>query len=234
MNYIKLLLKKYKNKQCTVKEQMLVRIGICLACVVFLIVFDAIVDLLVWIYPYLDSIILIATVGVVVYQVLYVFLYFQVWAYGGVENGARKNYPYIQNALYMVVCDIYSALGVVKPQSKSAVMSNGQKTFSRGNWTIYQYNLLLKNSDEEINVADAKEILQKELVRKSTDGFDGITFDANGFPYLQVDSVLVDGAYLQVQMVVFWNEVDKNNYENEQEQKLTKHQNNVSIQDEVF
>lgn len=234
MEDLKSLIKRYRDKQCTVKEQMLVRIGICLAGVVFLIVFDAIVDLLVWIYPYLDSIILIATVGLVAYEGLYLLWYFQIWVYGGVENDARKNYPYIQNAIFMVASDVYYALGVVKPQSKSAVMSNGQKTFSRGNWTIYQFDLLLKNSDEEINVDDTKEILQKELVRKSTDGFDGITFDANGFPYMQVDSVLVDGTYLQVQVIVFWNEVDKNNYENEQEQKLAKHQNNVSIHDEVF
>lgn len=43
----------------------------------------------------------------------------------------------------MVVSDIYSALGVMKPLSKSAVLSIGQKTFNRGNWIIYQYDLLL-------------------------------------------------------------------------------------------
>lgn len=71
MEYLKELLEKYKNKQCTVKEQMFVRMGIFLAGVLSLVVIDAIADLIVWIYPYLDSIIFIATVGLVAYEGLY-------------------------------------------------------------------------------------------------------------------------------------------------------------------
>lgn len=234
MEYLKELLEKYKNKQCTVKEQMFVRMGIFLAGVLSLVVIDAIADLIVWIYPYLDSIIFIATVGLVAYEGLYLLWYFQLWAYGGVSLDTRKFYPYIQNAIFMVVSDVYMALGVVKPQSKSAVMSIGQKTFTRGNWDIYQFNLILNNSNDTINVDIAKEVLQNELFRKSTDGFDGISFDTNGFPFLQVDSVLLDGAYMQVQVIILWNEVDKNNYDNEQEQRLDKQHDNALIEDEVF
>ena len=62
----------------------------------------------------------------------------------------------------------------------------------------------------------------------------GIIFDASGFPYLQVDSIVKDGSYLQVQMIVLWNEAEKNNYEKEQEQKRTAQSNITEIEDEVF
>ena len=94
--------------------------------------------------------------------------------------------------------------------------------------------MLLLDSSDEIDVNDAKEILQNELIRKSEEGFDGINFDINGYPYLQVDSVLVDGSYLQVQMVILWNEAQKNTYEAEQEQKQGIHSNCVTVDDEVF
>lgn len=234
MEHLKVLLKKYKNKQCTVKEQMLVRMGIFLTSVLTLVVFDAIANLIVWIRPYLDSIIFIASVGLVAYEGLYLLWYVQLWAYGGVSLDTRRFYPYIQNAIFMVFTDIYTSLGVMKPSSKSAVSSIGQKTFVKGNWVIYQYNMLLLDSSDEIDVNDAKEILQNELIRKSEDGFDGISFDINGYPYLQVDSVLVDGSYLQVQMVILWNEAQKNTYEAEQEQKQGIHSNCVTVDDEVF
>lgn len=172
--------------------------------------------------------------GVVIYEGAYILWYLEIWAYGGVKNDLRKYYPYIQNAVFMVVTDIYTALGVMKPLSKSAVASIGQKTFNKGNWVIYQYKLLLSNSGNAIDVKDAKEILQNELVRKSEEGFDGITFDANGCPYLQVDSVLVDGSYMQVQIVVLWNEAEKSNYEGEQEQKRIARINTPVVDDEVF
>lgn len=234
MEYLKELLEKYKNKQCTVKEQMFVRMGIFLAGVLSLVVIDAIADLIVWIYPYLDSIIFIATVGLVAYEGLYLLWYFQLWAYGGVSLDTRKFYPYIQNAIFMVVTDIHTALGVIKPSSKSAVSSIGQKTFVKGKWVIYQYNMLLSDSSDAIDVNDAKEILQNELIRKSEEGFDGITFDVNGYPYLQVDSVLVDGSYLQVQVIVLWNEAQKSTYEAVQEQKQSIHDNAEIVEDEVF
>lgn len=94
--------------------------------------------------------------------------------------------------------------------------------------------MLLSDSSDAIDVNDAKAILQNELVRKSTEGFDGIIFDASGFPYLQVDSIVKDGSYLQVQMIVLWNEAEKNNYEKEQEQKRTAQSNITEIEDEVF
>ncbi len=234
MEYLKELLEKYKNKQCTVKEQMFVRMGIFLAGVLSLVVIDAIADLIVWIYPYLDSIIFIATVGLVAYEGLYLLWYFQLWAYGGASLDTRKFYPYIQNAIFMVVTDIHTALGVIKPSSKSAVSSIGQKTFVKGKWVIYQYNMLLSDSSDAIDVNDAKEILQNELIRKSEEGFDGITFDVNGYPYLQVDSVLVDGSYLQVQVIVLWNEAQKSTYEAVQEQKQSIHDNAEIVEDEVF
>lgn len=231
---IKELFKKYRGGKCTVKEQMCIRISICLLAVIMLCVLSDIMDFVVWIYPYMESITFIAAVGVVIYEGAYILWYLEIWAYGGVKNDLRKYYPYIQNAVFMVVTDIYTALGVMKPLSKSAVASIGQKTFNKGNWVIYQYNLLLSNSGNAIDVKDAKEILQNELVRKSEEGFDGITFDVNGYPYLQVDSVLVDGSYMQVQIVVLWNEAEKSNYEGEQEQKRTAHINTPVVDDEVF
>lgn len=231
---IKELFKKYRDGKCTVKEQMCIRISICLLAVIMLCVLSDIMDFVVWIYPYMESITFIAAVGVVIYEGAYILWYLEIWAYGGVKNDLRKYYPYIQNAVFMVVTDIYTALGVMKPLSKSAVASIGQKTFNKGNWVIYQYNLLLSNSGNAIDVKDAKEILQNELVRKSEEGFDGITFDVNGYPYLQVDSVLVDGSYMQVQIVVLWNEAEKSNYEGEQEQKRTAHINTPVVDDEVF
>lgn len=231
---IKEIFKKYRDGKCTVKEQMCIRISICLLAVIMLCVLSDIMDFVVWIYPYMESITFIAAVGVVIYEGAYILWYLEIWAYGGVKNDLRKYYPYIQNAVFMVVTDIYTALGVMKPLSKSAVASIGQKTFNKGNWVIYQYNLLLSNSGNAIDVKDAKEILQNELVRKSEEGFDGITFDVNGYPYLQVDSVLVDGSYMQVQIVVLWNEAEKSNYEGEQEQKRTARINTLVVDDEVF
>lgn len=231
---IKEIFKKYRDGKCTVKEQMCIRISICLLAVIILCVLSDIMDFVVWIYPYMESITFIAAVGAVIYEGAYILWYLEIWAYGGVKNDLRKYYPYIQNAVFMVVTDIYTALGVMKPLSKSAVASIGQKTFNKGNWVIYQYNLLLSNSGNAIDVKDAKEILQNELVRKSEEGFDGITFDVNGYPYLQVDSVLVDGSYMQVQIVVLWNEAEKSNYEGEQEQKRTARINTPVVDDEVF
>lgn len=231
---IKEIFKKYRDGKCTVKEQMCIRISICLLAVIMLCVLSDIMDFVVWIYPYMESITFIAAVGVVIYEGAYILWYLEIWAYGGVKNDLRKYYPYIQNAVFMVVTDIYTALGVMKPLSKSAVASIGQKTFNKGNWVIYQYNLLLSNSGNAIDVKDAKEILQNELVRKSEEGFDGITFDVNGYPYLQVDSVLVDGSYMQMQIVVLWNEAEKSNYEGEQEQKRTARINTPVVDDEVF
>ncbi len=89
-------------------------------------------------------------------------------------------------------CNFYSGIrylyciGGHKTLSKSAVASIGQKTFNKGKEVIYQFDLVLKDASEMIHVDDAKEILQNELVRKSEEGFDGITFDtkslfASGF-----------------------------------------------------
>lgn len=234
MNRIKEMLKKYKDGKCTVKEQMLIRICTCLFAVLMLCALSDIMDFVVWIYPHMESITFLATIGVVIYEGVYILWYLYIWAYGGVNNNLKQYYPYIQNAIFTVATDIHSALGVVKPPSKSAVSSIGQKTFARGNWVIYQYNMLLMDSRDAIDVNDAKEILQNELIRKSEEGFDGITFDACGFPYLQVDSVLIDGSYMQVQIVVLWNEAEKSNYEGEQEQKRTARLNTPVVDDEVF
>lgn len=202
--------------------------------VLVLCILGAVMDFIVWIYPHMENILFISAVGLLLYESGYLLWYFEIWAYGGVENDFKKYYPYIQNAIFTVVTDIYTALGVIKPPSKSAVASIGQKTFVKGNWVIYQYNLLLSDSGDTVNVDDVKQILQNELVRKSEEGFDGITFDADGYPYLQVDSVLIDGSYLQIQIVVLWNEVQKNTYEAEQEQKWSVCSDVVMVDDEVF
>ncbi|WP_419023680.1 hypothetical protein [Holdemanella sp.] len=234
MDALKGLIRKYKNNECTVKERMFARMIITLALVMALVIFDATADLIVLIYPYLDLITMLSVIGLLIFYVVYLLWYFQLWAYGGADLDTRKYYPFIENAIFLVVSDIYYVLGVVKPSSKSAVSSIGQKTFSKGNWVIYQFNMLLSDSSDAIDVNDAKAILQNELVRKSTEGFDGIIFDASGFPYLQVDSIVKDGSYLQVQMIVLWNEAEKNNYEKEQEQKRTAQSNITEIEDEVF
>lgn len=123
---IKEIFKKYRDGKCTVKEQMCIRISICLLAVIMLCVLSDIMDFVVWIYPYMESITFIAAVGVVIYEGAYILWYLEIWAYGGVKNDLRKYYPYIQNAVFMVVTDIYTALGVMKPLSKSAVASIGQ------------------------------------------------------------------------------------------------------------
>lgn len=234
MDKIKEILKKYKNGKCSVKEQMYIRIFICLFAVLVLCILGAVMDFVVWIYPHMENILFISAVGLLLYEGGYLLWYFEIWAYGGVENDFKKYYPYIQNAIFTVVTDIYTALGVIKPPSKSAVSSIGQKTFVKGNWVSYQYNMLLSDSSNTVNVDDIKEILQYELIRKSEEGFDGIIFDGYGYPYLQVDSVLIDGSYLQVQIVVLWNEAQKNAYEAEQEQKRSVRSDVVMVDDEVF
>lgn len=234
MDKIKEILKKYKNGKCSVKEQMYIRIFIYLFAVLVLCILGAVMDFVVWIYPHMENILFISAVGLLLYEGGYLLWYFEIWAYGGVKNDFKKYYPYIQNAIFTVVTDIYTALGVIKPPSKSAVASIGQKTFVKGNWVIYQYNLLLSDSGDTVNVDDVKQILQNELIRKSEEGFDGIIFDENGFPYLQVDSVLIDGSYLQIQIVVLWNETQKNAYEMEQEQKQSVRSDVVMVNDEVF
>lgn len=233
-NDMKKIIKKYRDGKCTVREQMLVRIGIGLVLAMGLYILDATMGFIVWIYPYIDSITFVVGVGVMLYTLTYIFWYMEIWSYGGVESDARKNYPYIQNAVFIVVSDIYTALKVIKPPSKNAVASIGQKTFNRGEKVVYQFDLLLKDASEMINVDDVKEILQNELVRKSEEGFDGIVFDAKGFPYLCVDSVLKNGSYLQVQIIVFWNEEERNHYEEEKEKRQVVDWNTVEIEDEVF
>lgn len=231
---IREFVEKYKDGKSTIKEQIFVRLTICLLAVLVLMSISTILDFLVWLRPSVEMVIYVCALLLAVYEGGYILWYLEIWAYGGVENDLKKYYPYIQNAIFMVVTDVYTALGVVKPPSKSAVSSIGQKTFVKGNWVIYQYNMLLSDSNDAIDVNDVKEILQNELRRKSEEGFDGITFDVNGYPYLQVDSVLVDGSYLQVQMVILWNEAQKNTYETEQEQKQVMHSDIVMVDDEVF
>ena len=231
---VKEILERYRDKRGTTKEQVLVRLVICLLAVLLLATISPILDFLVWLQPYAEMIVYASALLLAVYEGGYVLWYLEIWAYGGVDNNLKQYYPYIQNAIFLVVSDIYTALGVIKPSSKSAVSSIGQKTFNKGKWVIYQYNMLLSNSSEVIDVDDAKEVLQNELVRKSEEGFDGITFDVNGFPYLQVDSVLVDGTYLQVQIIVLWNEVDRNSYEDEREQKRIAQTNTNVVEDKVF
>ncbi len=231
---VKEILERYRDKRGTMKEQVLVRLVICLLAVLLLVMISPILDFLIWLRPYVEIIVYAWALLLAVYEGGCILWYLEVWVYGGVDNNLKQYYPYIQNAIFMVVTDIHTALGVMKPSSKSAVSSIGQKTFVKGNWIIYQYNMLLLDSSDEIDVNDAKEILQNELIRKSEEGFDGINFDINGYPYLQVDSVLVDGSYLQVQMVILWNEAQKNTYEAEQEQKQGIHSNCVTVDDEVF
>lgn len=231
---VKEILERYRDKRGTMKEQVLVRLVICLLAVLLLVMISPILDFLIWLRPYVEIIVYAWALLLAVYEGGCILWYLEVWVYGGVDNNLKQYYPDIQNAIFMVVTDIHTALGVMKPSSKSAVSSIGQKTFVKGNWVIYQYNMLLLDSSDEIDVNDAKEILQNELIRKSEEGFDGINFDINGYPYLQVDSVLVDGSYLQVQMVILWNEAQKNTYEAEQEQKQGIHSNCVTVDDEVF
>ena len=231
---IKEFFEKYKDGKSTIKEQISVRLIICLSAVLLFMTISTMLDFLAWLLPYVEMVICVCSLLLAIYEGGCILWCLEIWAYGGVSIDARKYYPYIQNAIFVVVTDIYTALGVMKPSSKSAVASIGQKTFNKGNWVIYQYNLLLSGSGNAIDVKDAKEILQNELVRKSEEGFDGITFDINGYPYLQVDSVLVDGSYMQVQMVVLLNEAEKSNYEGEQEQKRTARSNTPVVDDEVF
>ncbi len=228
------ILERYRDKKGTMKEQIIVRLVICLLAVLLFATISPILDFLVWICPYVEMVVYASALLLAVYEGGYVLWYLEIWAYGGVDNNLKQYYPYIQNAIFMVVTDIHTALGIIKPSSKSAVSSIGQKTFVKGNWVIYQYNILLSDSSDEIDVNGAKEILQNELIRKSEEGFDGITFDVNGYPYLQVDSVLVDGSYLQVQVIVLWNETQKSSYEAEQEQKQSIHANDEMVEDEVF
>ena len=234
MMKIREIVEKYKDGKSTIKEQMFVRLTICLLAVLLFMTISTMLDFLVWLRPYVEIVIYVCALVLAVYEGGYILWYLEIWSYGGVSIDTRKYYPYIQNAIFMVVTDVYAALGVMKPPSKSAVASIEQKTFIKGNWVIYQYNLLLLGSGDAIDVKDAKEILQNELVRKSEEGFDGITFNENGYPYLQVDSVLIDGSYMQVQIVVLWNEAEKSNYEGEKEQKRTAQLNTTVIDDEVF
>lgn len=50
---IKEIFKKYRDGKCTVKEQMCIRISICLLAVIMLCVLSDIMDFVVWIYPYM-------------------------------------------------------------------------------------------------------------------------------------------------------------------------------------
>lgn len=231
---VKEILERYRDKKGTLKEQILVRLVICLLAVLLLATISPILDFLVWLRPYAEMVVYASALLLAVYEGGCILWYLEIWAYGGVENDLKKYYPYIQNAIFTVVTDVYTALGVIKPPSKSAVSSIGKKTFVKGNWIIYQYNLLLSDSSDTVNVDDIKQILQNELIRKSEEGFDGIIFDENGFPYLQVDSVLIDGSYLQIQIVVLWNEAQKNAYEMEQEQKQSVRSDVVMVDDKVF
>ncbi len=68
----------------------MVRIGICVVFVTVLCCLSAIMDFIVWIYPYMDSITFLDTMGVIIYEGAYILWYMEVWAYGGVDFDARK------------------------------------------------------------------------------------------------------------------------------------------------
>lgn len=118
---VKEILERYRDKKGTMKEQILVRLVICLLSVLLLATISPILDFLVWIRPYAEIVVYVSALLLAVYEGGYVLWYLEIWAYGGVDNNLKQYYPYIQNAIFVVVADIYTALGVMKPSSKSAV-----------------------------------------------------------------------------------------------------------------
>lgn len=231
---IKDIYSKYKAGKLSVNEQVAVRLAICLLAVMFVVLLDTVMDFLVWIYPIMDYIVYVAVAILVIWNIINLYWYFYIWAYGDSGNDGKSNYPYILNAVFVVITDIYSAIGVMQPMKKSSVIANGQKTFNKGNWIVYRFNVLVDNVNNMPEEKDIIEILQNELIRKSKDGFEGICFDNKGFPYLQVENTVLDGAYLQIQIIVFWNEAEKKAYETELENKEKQENNTENVEDVVF
>lgn len=234
MSEINNLIKKWKTGTCTIREKLLLCLLLCLVTVCAIEIRGTFIKICLFINPYIEPVFNLAVTILGICELACLIWYFEMWIYGGVKVDARKFYPCVQNAVFLVASDVYTALGIVKPKKRSAVASISQKVFYRGTWVVYQCHLLLQNPSDEVNTDDIKSIIQNELVRKSVDGFEGIEFDEYGYPYLKVDSIAVDGSYLVVQIVVFWNQEEEKKYEIEKENKETRKQANHAVEDEVF
>lgn len=140
-------------------------------------------------------------------------------------------YPVMQNIVYELLLTNHALFNAAKPTSISSVLSSGAKISETANGYIYNYEILLTSTNNLLDESQSAEILQKELIKKSFDGFPGVTF-CNGYPIIWVHEVLYTNNYMKIRLIVLWNEDDRqryNAYLDQKRQKLT-----INMEDEVF
>lgn len=113
-------------------------------------------------------------------------------------------YPILQNIIYELVLNNYSVFQAKRPDSVSSVLTTGPKISESPFGYVYNYEILLTSSTNLLDEKSAIEILQKELLKKSANGLQGVTF-YNGYPIINIHEVLYTNNYMQIRLVILWN-----------------------------
>lgn len=147
------------------------------------------------------------------------------------ETATQVYYPVMQNIVYELLLANYALFHAAKPTSVSSVLASGSRISETANGYVYNYEILLTATTNLLDEMQAAEILQKELFKKSFDGFPGVTF-CNGYPIICVHEVLYANNYMQIRLIVLWNDNDQQRYNAYLDQKRQKQF--VDTNDEVF
>lgn len=140
-------------------------------------------------------------------------------------------YPVMQNIVYELLLVNYALFHAAKPTSATSVLASGSRISETVNGYVYNYEILLTTTANLLDEMQAAEILQKELFKKSFDGFPGVTF-CNGYPIICVHEVLYANNYMQIRLIVLWNDNDQQRYNAYLEQKRQKQ--SCNIEDDFF
>lgn len=142
-------------------------------------------------------------------------------------------YPILLEVLYEILSDKYEVFDIYKPKLDSDLITTDSKVTDSPNGVVYEYTALLENSEHCLEEDFMKQILQKELVKRSYAGFKGITFE-NGYPVIQVHEIKILDAYLHIRLIVLWNEADMKKYKEYCDRLRITASCTVSLDDEVF
>lgn len=145
----------------------------------------------------------------------------------------QQYYPILLEALYEILSAKFEIFDIFKPKLSSDLIATGNKVTDSPNGIVYEYTALLESGDNHTEEELMKQILQKELVKRSYSGFEGIVF-VNGYPIIQVHEMKILDAYLHIRLIVLWNEADMKKYGKYSDDLNTSDSFKVSLDDEVF
>lgn len=144
---------------------------------------------------------------------------------------AESYYSIIQNVLFELINSLYAPLNLTKPNSTSELLTTGDKVTESAFGFVYNYELLLASTSNVLEESHVSEILKKELIKKSSDGFQGIIFN-NGFPVITPHEILYINGYMHIRLIVLWDQSALANYQTYLESK--RNDPSISTKDAVF